>query len=86
MIVEPQHKQHPAIRALKVNVDKLEAVTFDALSTWFTDSQAPRNMSKKPILQELFKVARLEERFKDDGVGAFDKLNSMVLDYEAYQT
>ncbi|KAK6950194.1 hypothetical protein Daesc_008520 [Daldinia eschscholtzii] len=65
MIVEPNHNQHPSIQKLFLNVSKLEEVTNEALSSFFTDKDNPSNMAKKPYLKEIFKVAHLEERFKD---------------------
>jgi hypothetical protein len=84
MLVEPQHSQHHAVRKVNLNLETLEAVTFEALSTWFSDKATPSNMNKKAILKEIFKVARQEERFRDNQIGAFDDLN-LCFRYEAYQ-
>ncbi|KAI0180136.1 hypothetical protein GGR52DRAFT_228936 [Hypoxylon sp. FL1284] len=65
MVVEPPHKQHHSIRKLYLNVSKLEEVTNEALSSFFTDKDNPGNFSKKPYLKEIFKVAKMEERYKD---------------------
>ncbi|KAI5928756.1 hypothetical protein F4810DRAFT_22710 [Camillea tinctor] len=65
MIVEPNHKQHPSIQKLNLNVAQLEEITNEALSSFFTDKDNPNNMMKKPYLKEIFKVARVEERYKD---------------------
>ncbi|KAI1823048.1 hypothetical protein F4861DRAFT_350321 [Xylaria intraflava] len=65
MLVEPPHSQHSAIRKVNLTLDALEAVTFEALSSWFSDKSSPGNLSKRPILKEIFKVARQEERYKD---------------------
>ncbi|KAI1645396.1 uncharacterized protein F4817DRAFT_317894 [Daldinia loculata] len=65
MIVEPNHTQHPSIQKLYLNVSKLEEVTNEALSSFFTDKDNPSNLQKKPYLKEIFKVAHLEERYKD---------------------
>ncbi|KAI0146011.1 hypothetical protein F4776DRAFT_660882 [Hypoxylon sp. NC0597] len=65
MIVEPNHKQHPTVQKLFLNVSKLEEVTNEALSSFFADKDNPSNMAKRPYLKEIFKVAHLEERYKD---------------------
>ncbi|KAI2637306.1 hypothetical protein GGS21DRAFT_510977 [Xylaria nigripes] len=65
MLVEPHHSQHSAIRKVNLNLNTLEAVTFEALSSWFSDKDNPGNLAKKPILKEIFKVARQEARYKD---------------------
>ncbi|KAI1393760.1 uncharacterized protein F4822DRAFT_424223 [Hypoxylon trugodes] len=65
MIVEPNHLQHPSVQKLYLNVSKLEEVTNEALSSFFTDKDNPNNGAKKPYLKEIFKVARFEERYKD---------------------
>ncbi|KAI8964118.1 hypothetical protein F5Y11DRAFT_364433 [Daldinia sp. FL1419] len=68
MVVEPNHNQHPSIQKLYLNVSKLEEVTNEALSSFFTDKDNPSNLAKRPYLKEIFKVAHLEERYKDGQV------------------
>ncbi|KAL1862977.1 hypothetical protein VTK73DRAFT_6564 [Phialemonium thermophilum] len=65
MVVEPNEKQHPDIQKLNLNVARLEEVTMDALSTFFSDKDNTNNARKKPYLKEIFKVARFEERYKN---------------------
>ncbi|KAL7626399.1 hypothetical protein AAE478_003171 [Parahypoxylon ruwenzoriense] len=65
MIVEPNQKQHPSVQKLSLTVSKLEEITNEALSAFFTDKDNPSNMNKRPYLKEIFKVARMEERYKD---------------------
>ncbi|KAF2970608.1 hypothetical protein GQX73_g2992 [Xylaria multiplex] len=65
MLVEPPHKQHPSIRKANLNLSILEAVTFEALSSFFNDKESRQNASKKPLLKEIFKIARQEARYKD---------------------
>ncbi|KAI8628634.1 hypothetical protein F5Y19DRAFT_476181 [Xylariaceae sp. FL1651] len=74
MIVEPPHKQHQAVRKAGLNVKKLEDVTYEALSPWFSDNESPSNLKKKPMLKEVFKVARQEEQFKDGGIDALTEV------------
>ncbi|KAI0010301.1 hypothetical protein F4779DRAFT_315729 [Xylariaceae sp. FL0662B] len=74
MIVEPNHKQHPSIQKLFLNVDKLEEITNEALSSFFTDKDNPSNMQKRPFLKEIFKVARQEERFRDGQIDGSTKV------------
>ncbi|KAI1376790.1 hypothetical protein F4677DRAFT_445112 [Hypoxylon crocopeplum] len=68
MIVEPNRKQHPSIQKLYLDVTKLEEVTTEALSSFFTDKDNPNNLAKRPYLKEIFKVARIEERYKDEQI------------------
>lgn len=65
--MEPNHKQHVEIQKLGLNVKKLEETTNEALSSFFMDNDA--NAKKKPFLSEIFKVARLEERYKNGELG-----------------
>ncbi|KAI9645822.1 hypothetical protein NHQ30_005257 [Ciborinia camelliae] len=65
MIVEPHHKQCPAVQKLGLNVKKLEEVTMEVMSNWFTEKDHPENSAKKPFLKEIFKVARKEEQYKN---------------------
>ncbi len=48
-------------------MEKLEEATAEALSSFFLDNEA--NARKKPYLNEIFKVARQEERFKNAEIG-----------------
>ncbi|KAI0390253.1 hypothetical protein F5Y17DRAFT_471974 [Xylariaceae sp. FL0594] len=64
LVVEPPATQHESVLRANMDLVKLEAVTFEALSVWFSDQNAPNNSKKKPILQEIFRVARQERRFK----------------------
>ncbi|RAL63369.1 hypothetical protein DID88_003792 [Monilinia fructigena] len=65
MIVEPYHKQCLAVQKLNLNIKKLEEVTMEAMSNWFTEKDHPENSAKKPFLREIFKVARKEEQYKN---------------------
>ncbi|KUJ07360.1 uncharacterized protein LY89DRAFT_742991 [Mollisia scopiformis] len=70
MVVEPANKQHPSIEKLGLNVKKLEEVTMEAMYNWFNDKEYPNNARKKPFLNEIFKIARAEEMYKN---GEIDK-------------
>jgi hypothetical protein len=69
MIIEPYHKQCPTVQKLTLNVKKLEEVTMEAMNNWFNDPEHPENASKKPFLKEIFKVAKVEERYKNGEIG-----------------
>lgn len=69
MIVEPNHKQHPDIQKLNLNVKKLEEITTEPLSAFFADKKNPANGKKRPYLNEIFRVAKHEERFKNGEIG-----------------
>ncbi|KJZ72822.1 hypothetical protein HIM_07766 [Hirsutella minnesotensis 3608] len=63
LVVEPNAKQHPDIQKLGLNVNKLEETTNEALSAFFMDNET--NAKKRPYLNEIFKMARQEERLKN---------------------
>ncbi|CAG8970706.1 hypothetical protein HYALB_00001487 [Hymenoscyphus albidus] len=65
MIIQPQSQQVSAVAKQGLNVKKLEEVTMEAMSNWFSDKDHPENAEKKPFLKEIFKVAREEERYKN---------------------
>ncbi|KAH7417655.1 hypothetical protein BKA64DRAFT_702420 [Cadophora sp. MPI-SDFR-AT-0126] len=65
MIVEPTEKQCPTVQKLGLNVKKLEVATMEVMSPWFADKEHPENDLKKPFLREIFKVAKLQERYKN---------------------
>ncbi|KAL2753619.1 hypothetical protein ACRALDRAFT_2110380 [Sodiomyces alcalophilus JCM 7366] len=64
MIVEPDEKQHPSIRKMKLNVQKLKEATDEALSSFFSGKENEKNARKKPYLDEIFKIALQEQRYK----------------------
>ncbi|OAA54101.1 hypothetical protein SPI_09035 [Niveomyces insectorum RCEF 264] len=65
MIVVPSAEQHPSIQKLHLNVAKLEEATYEVLSGFFTDKDAPNNARKRPYLAEIFLLAKNEERFRN---------------------
>lgn len=67
LVVEPNAKQHGDIQKLALNVKKLEETTNEALSAFFMDNET--NAKKRPYLNEIFKMARQEERFKNGEIG-----------------
>ncbi|KAI1743701.1 hypothetical protein F4680DRAFT_354443 [Xylaria scruposa] len=68
MLVEPKQSRHPALQKVGLDLDALETASFDALSTWFNDKDAPANGEKRLFLKEIFKVARHEANYKDGGL------------------
>lgn len=69
LIVEPPLKQHPDVQKSCLNVKKLEEITTEALSGFFSDPTQPGNKNKRPYLNEIFKVAKYEERYKNGEIG-----------------
>lgn len=67
MVVEPNDHQHPDIRKLGLNVKKLEECTNEALSGFYAESET--HSGKKQYLNELFRVARQQERYKHGEIG-----------------
>ncbi|KAL2181383.1 uncharacterized protein P884DRAFT_273905 [Thermothelomyces heterothallicus CBS 202.75] len=43
---------------------------MDSLAEFFADPNKPKNAKKKPILKELFRVAKMEERYKRNEIDA----------------
>ncbi|KAF4472314.1 hypothetical protein FALBO_786 [Fusarium albosuccineum] len=80
MIVEPNNKQHPDIQKLNLNVKKLEEITIEALSGFFADKENPANARKRPYLNEIFKVAKQEERFKKEEIDGHTEVYVMADD------
>ncbi|PVH82268.1 hypothetical protein DL98DRAFT_142922 [Cadophora sp. DSE1049] len=65
MIIEPRERQCPTVQKLGLDVKKLESATMEVMSPWFADKEHPENESKRPFLKEIFKVARIQERYKN---------------------
>ncbi|KAK7428906.1 hypothetical protein QQZ08_004520 [Neonectria magnoliae] len=80
MIVEPKNRQHPDIQKLNLSVRKLEEITTEALSAFFTDKENPSNAKKRPYLNEIFKVARQEERYKREEIDGGTEVYVMAED------
>ncbi|KAH6694654.1 hypothetical protein VD0002_g7085 [Verticillium dahliae] len=70
MIVEPNEKQHPSIQKMNLTVEKLKEATEEALSMFFSAKENHKNAKKKPYLDEIFKVALSEQRFKHGEIDA----------------
>ncbi|KAI1426003.1 hypothetical protein F5Y12DRAFT_713658 [Xylaria sp. FL1777] len=68
MVIEPEHKQHHAIRKVNLNLTQLESFTFEALSSFFGEQGSQANWSKKPLLKDIFRIARQEARYKDNEI------------------
>lgn len=71
LVVQPYQQQHPSIQKVQLNVKKLEENTNEAMSNWFNDSEHPENFCKKVLLKEIFKVAKMEERYLRGEIGLF---------------
>ncbi|KAF7558703.1 hypothetical protein G7046_g5458 [Stylonectria norvegica] len=80
MIVVPNKTQHPDIQKLNLNVKKLEDITTEALSAFFTDKENPANSRKRPYLDEIFRVAKQEERFMNGEIDGTTELYVMAED------
>lgn len=65
--MEPNEKQHRDIQKLQLSVKKLEECTNEALSGFYAESST--NASKKQFLNEIFKVAKQQERYKNGEIG-----------------
>jgi hypothetical protein len=70
MIIDPKTRPPSIQRLGEITVAKLEAAAMDSLANFFADTSKPKNAKKKPILKELFKVAKMEERYKRNEIGA----------------
>ena len=68
-MVERKEDQHDAIKHLNLDVKQLETTTMDCLSNWFKNPEHPKNAEKRPFLREIFKVAKMQERFKNNELG-----------------
>ena len=77
LVIEPYEKQCPTVQKLRLNVQKLEDATMEAMTSWFNDAEHPENLSKKPYLKEIFKVAKAEERYKNGELGELSSHQKM---------
>ncbi len=66
MMVDPA-QQPPEMRNREISLAKLEAVTLDSLTA--LAKKNPKYLKKKPIVSELFKVAKMEARYKRNETG-----------------
>lgn len=69
LVINPA-TQPPSFQRLEgLNVAKLEAAAMESLSAFFEDRNKPTNAKKRPILKELFRVAKMEEKYKRNEIG-----------------
>ncbi|KAL2270327.1 hypothetical protein VTJ83DRAFT_2511 [Remersonia thermophila] len=86
LIVNPEELRPASIRKLgKITVAKLETAAMEALSAWFSDPRKPQNARKRPLVKELFRVAKMEERYKmgeiDETTRVFVTADDIAKDY-----
>ncbi|KAH7377993.1 hypothetical protein BKA64DRAFT_714496 [Cadophora sp. MPI-SDFR-AT-0126] len=79
MSVQPVASQHPSFQDQDISVQKLEDVSYEALTSWFQDPENPENIFRAPLIKELFKVAKYEERYKNGEIDADTKISVMYL-------
>ncbi|KAK2612986.1 hypothetical protein QQS21_000915 [Conoideocrella luteorostrata] len=72
LVVEPNFKQYKDITDYGLNVNRLERITNVALTQFLTRTDT--NGAKRSHLQEIFELARQEERFKDNEIGGTTEL------------
>ncbi|GAO14161.1 hypothetical protein UVI_02037560 [Ustilaginoidea virens] len=78
LVVEPNVRQHGDIQKLGLNVKKLEETSYEALSSFFMDNDT--NARKRPYLNEIFKMARQEERFRNGEIDGSTEVYVMAED------
>ncbi|KAK4165391.1 hypothetical protein QBC43DRAFT_287942 [Cladorrhinum sp. PSN259] len=64
LVTDPIEAQHEGIREVGMTVSKLESITMDAMSLFFSDPNITRNAAKRNLLKEVFKIAKQEEKCK----------------------
>ncbi len=69
LIIEPATQPLSMHKLEGLTVAKMEAAAFESLAAWFGDKKKPENAMKRPILKEIFKVAKMEERYKRHEIG-----------------
>jgi hypothetical protein len=61
--------QNRTVQNMGLTVKILESATYDGLSIWFNDEEHPENIQKKSFLVDIFKIARMEERYRAGEIG-----------------
>jgi hypothetical protein len=69
MIAIPREKQCATVQKLGLNIRKLEEATMVSISNWFNDKEHPENAAKQVFLEEIFNVAKAEERYNNGEIG-----------------
>jgi len=72
MVVRPKQKQPETIRALDLDITKLEDVARFSLEGWLNDQEQSEGIPKKAVLREIFEVAKAEERFQRGATASSD--------------
>ena len=76
VVTMPREKQCVSIQKLGLNARKLEEATMESVSHWFNENQHPENATKQVILEEIFKVAHVEERYRNGEIGKMGRLRT----------
>ena len=63
MITQPHEKQHPSVKKAGLTARKLEKVSKESLLSWFEDPDCYHNGKKRKHLEDIFAVAKAEERY-----------------------
>jgi hypothetical protein len=79
MVTKPREKQCVTIQKLGLKARKLEEATMESMSHWFNENKHPENATKKAILEEIFKVAYVEERYRNREIGKMARLRTAHL-------
>jgi len=61
-----------------LTVKKLEKIAMEAMIPWFNDENHPENALKMPFFTEIFKVARLEESYRNGEIGGLFFNHNMI--------
>lgn len=69
IIITPTLQQKHVLQKSGLNVERLEEVTMESMANWFNDKGHPENAEAKLIVEEIFKVARAEERYRYGELG-----------------
>jgi hypothetical protein len=74
MIVKSREKQCATVQNLGLNIRKGEEATIGSMSNWFNDKEHPENAAKEAFLEEIFQVAKAEERYNNREIGTIAQL------------
>jgi hypothetical protein len=69
IIVQPQEKRVLSLGKRDLTTEKLREATMVAMNNWLFDEEHPEDAVKRRLLEELFRVARAEEKYKNGEIG-----------------
>lgn len=69
VVLDQNRSKSEALQPLRIK--DLEETALEAAAAWFNEKNKPKNAEKRVFLKDIFKVAKMEERYRRGEIGKF---------------